>query len=144
MDILIRRCEIVDLKAICKLNKFEMGYDYPEESTAEKLQKLLASRSDAIFVALVDGEVAGYVHANDYDVLYAPHMKNIMGIAVSGRFRKKGIGRALLDEVENWARETGASCVRLVSGSTRIGAHEFYRRCGYHQDKLQLNFKKLL
>lgn len=43
------------------------------------------------------------------------HMKNIMGIAVSSNFRKMGIGKALLDSVEHWARDTGASGVRLVS-----------------------------
>lgn len=77
-----------------------------------------------------------------YDVIYAPHMKNIMGIAVSSNFRKMGIGKALLDSVEHWARDTGASGVRLVSGATRTGAHEFYHHCGYSGDKKQINLKK--
>ena len=77
------------------------------------------SSKDRIYVALIDGNVIGYVHANDYDVIYAPHMKNIMGIAVSSNFRKMGIGKALLDSVEHWARDTGASGVRMVSGATR-------------------------
>ena len=84
----------------------------------------------------------GYVHANDYDVIYAPPMKNIMGIAVSNRFRKEGVGRALLAAVEAWARETGAWGIRLVSGAERTGAHEFYRHCGYSGEKRQVNFKK--
>lgn len=69
-------------------------------------------------------------------------MKNNMGIAVFSGYHRQGIGRALLQAVENWAKETGASCVRLVSGAERTGAHGFYQRCGYTDGKNQLNFKK--
>ena len=41
--------------------------------------------------------VIGYAHLVDYDVLYAPSMKNIMGIAVSPQYRRKGVGRVLLE-----------------------------------------------
>lgn len=143
MDLQIRQCEIIDTKAIHELNVKEMGYDYPKDKTEEKLKSLLKSDKDKIFVALIDNIVVGYVHANDYDLIYAPHMKNIMGIAVSSDFKKKGIGRALLSAVEDWAKKSGAGGVRLVSGATRIGAHEFYRHCGYSGDKQQINFKKM-
>jgi GNAT superfamily N-acetyltransferase len=119
-----------------------MGYKYPVDQTKIKLEYLLKSDKDKIFVATVQDIVVGYIHANDYDLIYAPHMKNIMGIAVSSEYKKQGIGKAMLTEVEKWAKETGALGVRLVSGSTRIGAHEFYRRCGYDGGKQQLNFKK--
>lgn len=143
MNIQIRQCEIIDSEAIYELNARELGYDYPKDKTKKKLKQLLESDRDKIFVALMDNIVVGYIHASDYDVIYAPHMKNIMGIAVSSALRKKGIGRALLSAVENWAQESGAGGVRLVSGETRIGAHEFYRHCGYGGDKQQINFKKM-
>ncbi|HPE94548.1 MAG TPA: GNAT family N-acetyltransferase [Bacillota bacterium] len=139
-QIQIRECVEEDVIILYELNKNEMGYDYPRDKTETKLRELLKSNKEKIFVAVMDNIVVGYVHANDYDVIYAPHMKNIMGIAVSSNFKKQGIGRALLAAVENWAQETGASGIRLVSGATRTGAHEFYRRCGYSGDKQQINF----
>lgn len=144
MNLQIRPCEIGDVEAVYELNTKEMGYDYPKNKTEEKLKQLLKSNKDKIFVAVVDNIVVGYVHVNDYDVIYAPHMKNIMGIAVSSSFKKKGIGRALLSAVEDWAKNDGADGVRLVSGASRTGAHEFYRHCGYGGDKQQINFKKKL
>lgn len=138
----IRECGIGDAKAICELNATELGYVYSVDNTKDKIKELLKSDKDKIYVAVVNHCVVGYVHANDYDTIYMPHFKNIMGIAVSNAFKKKGIGKALLTEVENWAKETGAQGVRLVSGSMRIGAHEFYRHCGYGGDKQQINFKK--
>ena len=142
-DFSIREAVASDATAIWQLNCSEMGYQYPLDDTAQNITKLLRSSADKIFVAVYDGSVVGYVHANDYDLLYAPHMKNIMGIAVSSEYKQQGIGRALLQQVEHWACKAGATGVRLVSGLSRTDAHEFYHRCGYSGDKEQLNLKKI-
>jgi len=139
----IRRCELGDAPAIYELNRREMGYEYPLEQTARKLERLLADDAHRIYVAEWDGTVVGYIHAQDYDVLYAPHYKNVLGIAVFAEHRHQGIGRMLLSAVENWGKETGAAGIRLVSGAGRTGAHAFYRHCGYDGGKQQINFKKI-
>lgn len=143
MNYLIREATPSDAEAIWKLNQKEMGYAYPLNDTKGRLQKLILSEFDAIYVAEVDDCVVGYIHANSYDLLYAPHMKNIMGIAVDSNYRCHGIGKALLRQVELWAIHDGAAGVRLVSGASRHGAHAFYHKCGYSGDKEQLNLKKL-
>lgn len=84
MDLQIRECMMKDYGAIYELNRKEMGYDYPLDLTESKLKQLLGSGRDKIFVAVMENQVVGYIHANDYDLIYAPPMKNIMGIAVSG------------------------------------------------------------
>ena len=138
----IRECKLEDCEIIYRLNKDEMGYDYPLEETMKKLEFLLQSDNDKIYVAVIDDNVVGYIHANNYDVIYFPHMKNIMGIAVDKKYKRQGIGRKLLEAVEKWANETNARGIRLVSGASRKSAHEFYRNCGYDGGKEQLNFKK--
>lgn len=143
MEFEIREYRDEDCEAICQLNSQQLGYDFPIEETRRKLTQLRKSGRNKILVAEADGTVAGYIHACDYDVIYAPHMKNIMGIAVSEKFQRRGIGRALLEGIEKWAEETGACGIRLVSGAARTGAHAFYRSCGYHGEKQQINFKKL-
>ena len=143
MNIIIREGTIQDCADIVLLNKSEMGYDYSVVDTRKKLEQLLNDCNHKIYVAIVDGKVSGYIHANNHDLLYAPHLKNIMGIAVSASFKKNGIGKMLLSKVEEWARDTGAYGVRLVSGATRIGAHAFYIQCGYSGNKDQKNFKKM-
>lgn len=144
MEYIIRNALISDAAALCRLNREEMGYDYPLERTIDRLRVLLGSADDAIFVAEIDGEVTGYVHAQHYELLYADPMMNIMGIAVDSSRRRMGIGAALLERVEELARQEGCSGVRLVSGAARKGAHDFYRRCGYGGGREQLNFKKML
>lgn len=142
MEYKIREATVSDAREIARLNQTSMGYDYPIEKTAQKLALLLSSGKDKIFVAVADNTVIGYIHANDYDVLYAPAMKNIMGIAVDPAYRRAGIGRALITAVESWARETDAKGIRLVSGAGRTNAHTFYRRLGFDGGKNQINFKK--
>ncbi len=139
----IRDAVISDAPALHRLNCGSMGYDYPEEKTAAQLEKLLNSGRDKILVAETDGQVVGYLHLVDYDLLYAGPMKNIMGIAVDPEHRRMGIGRALLEAGEEWAVVSGAEGIRLVSGEKRTGAHAFYRALGYEGSKMQLNLKKM-
>ena len=141
-DFQIRKCSMDDAVSLKKMNCVEMGYDFSVDATAQKLQNLLQSEKDCILVAVSGETVVGYVHACDYDLLFSPHMKNIMTIAVAEEYRRSGIGSALLREVEKWAKETGAAGVRLVSGAARTEAHIFYQRCGYRKEKEQFNFKK--
>ena len=138
----IREAQLKDFESIYHLNCEEMGYKYSQEDTKKNLSKLLERKCDKILVVTKDDEVIGYIHANDYELIYAPPMKNIMGIAVFTKYKKQGIGKLLLSGIEEWAKETGAKGVRLVSGSSRVGAHEFYHHCGYSGDKQQLNLKK--
>ena len=143
MNVTIRSAVPDDAAAIRKLNLEAMGYDYPLDDTVSQLQKLLRSKQDRIFVAVAEHTVIGYIHACGYDLTYGPHLKNIMGIAVSAPFRRKGVGETLLREVEQWAKQEGASGIRLVSGAQRLDAHAFYHKCGYGGDKTQLNLKKM-
>lgn len=71
-----------------------MGYDFSFKDTAEKIRSVLKKNTDKVFVAAADERVVGYMHANDYDLLYFPHMKNIMGIAVASKYKKKEIKQA--------------------------------------------------
>lgn len=143
MKILIRECIKDDAQSIYLLNKYEMGYDYPVDKQIKKIIDVIDSEKDKIYVAVKDDKIVGYIHVNDYDVIYMDHLKNIMGIAVDSHYRKLGIGKKLLQQAEKWAKDTGASGVRLVSGESRTGAHEFYRHCGYESHKKQLNFIKM-
>ena len=142
-NVIVRPATVADAEALALLNREEMGYEYSPEATAEKLELLLNDGKNGIFVAELEGQVVGYVHLNDYDLLYMPPMKNIMGIAVRADHRRQGIGKLLLEAAERWAKESGAAGVRLVSGETRVGAHAFYRTLGYQGSKMQLNLSKM-
>ena len=143
----IRQATTSDIPAMNELFRKDLGY---AESTLEIVEKQFAgldNSREAVFVAEAEDDsshIAGVIHVEKYNVLYFPPMANILGLAVAADFRRQGIGSALLKRAEEWARENGASSMRLNSGESRKQAHEFYRAQGYTDDKKQLRFIKEL
>ena len=139
---MIRNAQLIDAAGIQQLNKTAMGYDFPVAETERKLQRALADPGQCVLVAVESEQIVGYIHMEDYDTLYFPHMKNVLALAVDPDCRRRGIASKLLAAGERWARETGATGIRLVSGAEREGAHACYRKAGYEVRKLQKNFRK--
>ena len=137
----VREAKLTDAAAICSISSNDLGYDCEERFVKERLEKLDETR-EVVFVAELDGAVAGYVHAEVYSLLYWEPMVNILGLAVSSDCRRKGAGKALMKQVEEWARERGIKEIRLNSGGTRKEAHEFYRCIGFDDEKMQRRFIK--
>ena len=120
MERIIREAALADCSAITRLNREEMGYDYPQEKTFVKLQACLANPAHRIFVAEWEGEVVGYLHLEEYDVLYARHLGNVLGLAVSSAWRRQGVGRALLSAGEAWARSNASGAGWVYGGVSNV------------------------
>lgn len=143
MDLEIRTVCMADAQAISLLCSEEMGYPCDAALVETKLQQL-DSRREAVFAAFLEEAAVGYIHIEKYDVLYFETMANILGLAVSSQHQRKGVGSTLIQAAEAWALDRGIRLMRLNSGSTRTGAHAFYRRLGYQDEKTQLRFTKRL
>lgn len=138
----IRNARIDDAEAICCICSDDLGYPCSRALVESKLKHLSQAR-EAVFVALADGKnIAGYIHIETYDTLYFETMGNILGLAVKSDYRRKGIGKALLMEAEDWAMRHNIHHIRLNSGISRKEAHAFYQKLGYDGEKEQLRFIK--
>lgn len=140
---MIREARKEDYLAICKICTEDLGYECRPELVLSRLESLDKNR-ERVFVADIDGVVVGFVHVEKYIVLYCESIVNIQGLAVAHNFRKMGLGRNLMKSAETWAADNGIHLVRLNSGITRTGAHEFYRNIGYGHEKKQIRFLKEL
>ena len=138
---IIREATIEDAFAICNISCADLGYDCSCEFVSTRISNLDKGR-EKVFVAEVNGIVAGYIHAEKYQTLYFEPMINILGLAVSSEFRRRGIGKMLLKRAERWANEVGIRKIRLNSGDSRKEAHSFYRAMGYNNEKGQIRFIK--
>ncbi len=139
----IREAVISDSYDIYHINKTSLGYDYDYEKQKAKMKAVLSDDSQVVFVADIGDKAVGYIHLANYDVIYADNFKNCLGLAVDNDFKRNGIGSALLHKAEEWAREHGASGIRLCSGIERENAHKFYLSQGYIENKIQKNLKKV-
>ena len=133
---IIREATIEDAFAICNISCADLGYDCSCEFVSTRISNLDKGR-EKVFVAEVNEIVAGYIHAEKYQTLYFEPMINILGLAVSSEFRRRGIGRMLLKRAERWANEVGIHKIRLNSGASRKETHSFYRAMGYNNEKGQ-------
>jgi ribosomal protein S18 acetylase RimI-like enzyme len=81
----------------------------------------------AVYLAYVDGQVAGEL------VLYKNwnNLAYIYYIVVDVDFRKQGIGRALIGQAKQWAKEKGLPGLMLETQTNNIPACKFYERCGF-------------
>lgn len=139
----IRQAVREDAEAMWKCNCEGLGYTFGLEDTIRRINSIMDRFPDDLFlVACVDGAVAGYIHATDYECTYMEAYKDIEELAVLPGYQGYGIGRSLLREAEAWAKASGVAGVRLISGFARTGAHQFYLKCGYTHRKNHKNFVK--
>jgi ribosomal protein S18 acetylase RimI-like enzyme len=54
-------------------------------------------------------------------------------VVVDSDYRRRGIGDALVTEIEAEARARGCCLVFLTTAERRVDAHAFYRRIGFEE-----------
>jgi ribosomal protein S18 acetylase RimI-like enzyme len=85
-----------------------------------------------VLVALVDGEIAGYVTLKPATELQASdHVLHIAGLAVAETVQRRGVGRALMDAAVDEARRRGARRLTLRVLAPNAAARRLYEGCGF-------------
>ena len=143
---MLRALKATDVASIHEINKDALGYDFSPEETASQLTKLSQDSHHFLlgFEEPSSHDLLGYVHAEVYESLYSKPGFNILALAVLPQTQGKGIGKTLLEGLEQEAKKRGYKFIRLNSADHRIGAHAFYEKVGYTCDKMQKRFIKLL
>ena len=108
------------------------GYRPPSwdpERAAERLEEAIAAAESTVFVAEEDGELTGLCSAY-LELLSVRYGQRcwVEDLTVHPEHRSQGIGGALLDAAEAWARERGATHLELDTGLARTDAQRFYER----------------
>ena len=140
---MIREAVVNDYEEMHKICENDLGYECDKEIVQNRLSELNHDR-ESVFVAVIDNKIVGFIHVEKYEVLYAPALANILGLAVSKDHRRQGIGKKLLSAAADWAKSKNIAFIRLNSGGSRKEAHMFYRNNGYSNEKEQLRFIKQL
>ena len=114
---------------------FRVASDGPTRPLSD-LGRILASGTEALFVAEESGVLLGFVHAQIYDTPAAPTMTprrraHVDDLIVDKSHRRRGVGRALMQAAEIWARDRGAAEVVLTLWRGNKSAEAFYAGVGY-------------
>lgn len=120
----------------------QLAYQPEILETRRLIAEALTSSSENIFVCVDEGIAVGFIHITTYRSLLVGVAINIIGLAVSSGYQHQGIGRELMQLVEDDARKRSIHTIRLNSGIERQNAHRFYQELGFSVDKTQLRLSK--
>jgi GNAT superfamily N-acetyltransferase len=101
--------------------------------------RLLSEPGAEAFVATIDGEACGLVAVHPDEDYFTGHPRAYVDILVVAREAEgQGVGRALMDHVEGWARDRAFREVVLDVFAGNPGAIAFYERQGYRPDHIRM------
>ena len=101
--------------------------------------RLLSEPGAQAFVATIDGEPCGLLSVHPDTDYFTGHPRAYVDILVVAREAEgKGVGRALMDHVESWARGKAFREVVLDVFADNQRAIAFYERQGYRPDHIRM------
>jgi GNAT superfamily N-acetyltransferase len=128
----VRDATAADAVAVARLLD-QLGYPAEPDSVAPRLERL-AIVGDRVVVALLGDEVVGLAHLQVSPTIeYDQPAGKIGALVVDEAHRGEGVGRALVDALEDEARARGCVVMFLTTNVRRTDAHEFYRRVGLEE-----------
>jgi aminoglycoside 6'-N-acetyltransferase I len=106
------------------------------------------SMLDAVFIAVdEDARPAGFLElclrafSDGCDSMPVPHVE---GWYVDPTARRRGLGRALMQAAEAWARARGFSELASDSELHNVASHEAHDACGFEEVERLVKFRKVL
>ncbi|CAN5676755.1 hypothetical protein BH24ACT22_BH24ACT22_06050 [soil metagenome] len=114
---------------------------YTTSADAEKtmrnfLADFTSSSLSFLFVAILEGETIGFVSGDLREgspTFHAKTWASVDDVFVVPGYRSLGVGRALLENVESWAREKDANGISLQVAAANRRGRNFYERLGFRE-----------
>jgi ribosomal protein S18 acetylase RimI-like enzyme len=149
-EIIIRIALASDLKGIVELTEKEfrsasidakiedmIGGTPWIQTKALVLKAELEKNPDGCFVALMDGELVGYITTS---VVSIASRGVIANIAVSSKLQGRGIGRKLIDRALGFFKDIGLHQAKIETlASNQVGQH-LYPSCGFREVERQVHY----
>lgn len=129
---LIRDAVPADAPAVARLLD-QLGYPTEPAAAASRLERL-GIVGDRVLVAEVEGEVVGLAHLQVTPAIERDRPAAKIGALVVDESRRgEGVGKALVEALDDEARVRGCGLLFLTTSMRRTDAHEFYRRVGLEE-----------
>lgn len=112
----------------------QLGYAKTTDELESTLDRMAKDAASGVLVAESEGQLVGVVSFSIIPAFADAPWCRLSSLVVDGRWRRMGIGAALLAAVEEIARTRGCSLIEVTSGPQRHDAHAFYRGLGFEQE----------
>ena len=136
-----RIARINDVEYITELSH-QLGYETTREKTQQRLTEILNNTDNCVFVAVNDAKVIGWIHGFYSLRVESEPFVEIGGLVVDKNYRKKGIGKMLIENIYTWSSLKKCTNIRVRSNIVRKESHQFYKNMGFIELKEQKVFGK--
>ena len=142
MEIWIRQYKSSDYNPLLKLLNKEYGTKVAQGVLEEKYitndrNILVATTNDNVLVGCTFTEI-------QQDYIRSSRIMYVTYVAVDENYRKHGIGRKLLNHVEDMCNELNCSAIELTSANFRTEAHAFYNAIEFTKKRTTIFIKEVL
>lgn len=110
-----------------------VGDGPPSVGGLQRQLRGLDPRRSLMLVATLDGTICGWLELHRMHARRLEHVA-VLTLAVSRRYRRRGVGAALLERAVVWARRAGVLKIGLNVRSGNVGAIALYRRFGFEEE----------
>jgi GNAT superfamily N-acetyltransferase len=112
----------------------QLGYPTTAGELSERIQRLADRPDGEVLVAEIDGEVVGLAAYQLIDLIerLGPQCR-ITALVVDDRHRRRGVAYALLDTIEETARDFACFRLEVTTRPDRADAMAFYRAAGFDE-----------
>lgn len=109
------------------------NYCLPAIESGHYPQSVIDGDGGDIFVVEVKGAIVGFIHVEKDETppfpSVAPHkFASIIDFFVKPQYRKRGMGKALLESAKEWARERRLDYIELLALKENKIGQKFYER----------------
>jgi len=122
------------LDAVCRERKYLAMLEGPPIEQVQSFVKANVKSGIPQFVAEQDGEIVGWCDALPGPAAFGMGHVGRLGMGVLIGFRRRKIGRLLLDATIERAREFGLQKIELEVFSSNEAAVALYRKFGFHEE----------
>jgi ribosomal protein S18 acetylase RimI-like enzyme len=136
-NLLIRPYRPEDEKAVIKVWD-ECGLIVPQNNPRRDIERKLRVDPQCFLVGILDGKIVATCMAG-----YEGHRGWINYLAVSRNYRRKGIGRSMMEEAEARLRALGCAKINLQVRTGNRDVIEFYKKIGFQADDVVSLGKRL-
>jgi ribosomal protein S18 acetylase RimI-like enzyme len=121
---------------------WDKDYRVDRELFAASFARVIAEENNALLVARDGSDIVGYVQLYECNELGFEPFYEVAELLVSARYRSRGVGRLLMERVEEIARADGIREIKLSSQVHRSRAHVFYENIGFEFYKISKFYGK--
>lgn len=130
-EVKVRDAVAADADGLARLCA-QLGYPSPPAAFPERLARMTRDDLVRVFVATDGGRIAGLATAHIRHTVNHDHpLAQLTLLVVDETVRGTGVGRALVERVERFARDGGCARIVVTTHLDRAGAHAFYERLEY-------------